>query len=116
MHSKSLVAIVLSGLLLFSQMSMAGSPSVVGKLNLKGRVEINGVVTPTHSTVFAGDRISTGEDTALGLSMGGGDQLFLPSLSTAAVDRAGQNVIISLQRGALAVINQSGQPILGGGG
>jgi len=112
MLSKSLVAIVLSGLLIFSQVSMAGSPAVVGKMTMKGLVEINGVAAPSESTVFAGDRISTGKETAVGLFITGGDQLFLPSLSNAGVDRAGQQLIVTLERGALAVINQSGQPVV----
>jgi len=112
MPRKSLGAMTLSGLLLFSQLSMAGSPVAVGKITMKGRVEINGVTAPSDSTVFAGDRISTGKETALGLFIAGGDQLFLPSLSTAAVDRSEQQLIVTLERGGLAVINQSGQPVL----
>ncbi len=112
MPRKSLIACALSGLLLVSQVSMAGSPVAVGKMTMKGRAEINGVAALSDSTVFAGDRISTGKETALGLSIAGGDQVFLPSSSTAAIDRSDQQLVVTLERGGLAVINQSGQPLV----
>ena len=112
MVCRAFLAVALSVVLVLAPVSMADSPVVVGKMNLKGQVEINGVAAPGESTVFAGDRITTGKETALGLSLNGGDQVFLPSLSAAKVDRAGQQVTVVLERGALAVRNFSGQPIL----
>ncbi len=112
MVAKAPLAVAFSVLLALPPLSLAGSPAVVGKMNMKGRVEINGASAPPESTVFAGDRISTGKETALGLSLTGGDQVFLPSLSVVQVDRAGQQVTVALERGALAVVNRSDQPLL----
>ena len=112
MSRNAFLSVTLSVLLAFAPVSVAGSPTVVGKIQMKGQVEINGTAAPPESTVFAGDRITTGKETALGLSLTGGDQVFLPSLSAVQVDRAGQQVTVALERGALAVVNSSGQPIV----
>jgi len=112
MVAKAPLAVAFSVLLALPPLSLAGSPAVVGKMNMKGRVEINGTVAPAESTVFAGDRISTGNETALGLSLTGGDQVFLPSQSAVQVDRTGQQITVALERGALAVVNRSDQPLL----
>jgi hypothetical protein len=112
MVAKAPLAVAFSVLLALPPLSLAGSPAVVGKMNMKGRVEINGASAPPESTVFAGDRISTGNETALGLSLTGGDQVFLPSQSAVQVDRAGQQITVALERGALAVVNRSDQPLL----
>lgn len=112
MVSKAVIAVVMSMLLVFAPVSVAGSPTVVGKIQMKGQAEINGASAPAESTVFAGDRISTDKETALALSLTGGDQVFLPSLSAVQVDRAGQQITVALERGALAVVNRSDQPLL----
>jgi len=112
MSRNAFLSVTLSVLLAFAPVSVAGSPTVVGKIQMKGQVEINGTAAPAESTVFAGDRIATGKETALGLSLTGGDQVFLPSLSAVQVDRTGQQITVALERGALVVMNSSGQPIV----
>jgi len=72
---------------------------------------VNGTPVPEEATVFAGDRISTEKETATGLSLPGGDQVFLPALTSAQLLRTGDQVTVALEHGALAVIGRSSQPV-----
>jgi len=106
------LAILVSALLVYAPVAPAAPAASVGKISTKGTAAVNGTPVPSEATVFSGDRISTEKETATGLSLPGGDQVFLPSLSTAQVSRTGQHVTVRLERGALAVVNRSSQPIL----
>lgn len=112
MGCRGILAIGLSLLLVYAPVAPAASPAVVGKIETKGSAEVNGTPVPAEATMFAGDRIATQKETASGLSLPGGDQVFLPSLSAAQVNRTGSQVTVSLERGALAVLSRSAQPVV----
>ncbi len=112
MEWRTAVASLLALLLVYAPVAPAGSPAVVGKLSTKGTAEVNGAPVPAETTVFAGDRISTQKDTALGLTLPGGNQVFLPALSAARVQRDGHRVTVSLERGALAVVSRAAEPVV----
>ena len=112
MGFRALLAMGLSLLLVYVPVAPAASPAVVGKIHTKGTAEVNGAPVPAEATVFAGDRITTRKETASGLSLPGGDQVFLPALTSAKVSRAGSLVTVALERGALAVVNRSAEPVV----
>jgi hypothetical protein len=105
MGPRAILAMGLSLLVAYVPVAPAASPAVVGKMQTKGAAEINGAAAPDETTVFAGDRITTEKETASGLSLPGGDQVFLPSLTAAKVGRSGKRITVTLERGALAVVN-----------
>src|SRR2546425_8137903 len=112
MGFRAVLATLLSMLLVYVPVVPAASPAVVGKISTKGRTTANGTLVPEEATVFAGDRIATDKETAAGLSLPGGDQVFLPSLSAAQIKRIDDQVAVVLERGALAVVNRSAQPVI----
>ncbi len=112
MGSKGMLAIVLSLLLVYVPVAPAASPAVVGKMTTKGNALVNNAAVPAEATVFAGDQIATEKETVAGLSLSGGDQVFLPSLSSAKVNRTDTQVTVALERGALAVLNRSAKPVV----
>ncbi len=112
MKWRAFVVLVLSFLLVYAPVAPAASPAVVGTLNTKGKAAVNGAAVPAEVTLFAGDRISTREETAAGISLSGGDQVFLASLSTAQIIRADKKLSVTLEEGALAVVNRSTPPIV----
>lgn len=112
MRGRALLATCLSLLLVYAPVAPAASPAAVGKIQTKGKAEVNGTPLPEEATVFAGDRITTAKKTASGLTFSGGDQVFLPSLSAAQVNRSGNQVSVVLEHGALAVVSRNAQPIL----
>ena len=112
MGCKAVLAGCLSLLLVYAPVASAASPTAVGKIQTKGKTEVNGTPVPEEATVFAGDRVTTAKETASGLTFPGGDQVFLPSLSAAKVSRADNQIIVALERGALAVVSRSTQPVV----
>lgn len=111
MGSKAVLAVLLSLLLAYVPVVESASPAAIGKISTKGKAAVNGTAVPEEATVFAGDRISTEKETATGLSLPGGDQVFLPALTTAQLLRNDAQVIVALEHGALAVISRSNQPV-----
>ena len=112
MGSKAVLAVLLSLLLAYVPVAESASPAAIGKISTKGKAAVNGTAVPDEATVFAGDRISTEKETATGLSLPGGDQVFLPALTTAQLLRNGDQVTVALEHGALAVISRSSQPVI----
>lgn len=112
MGCRALLAMLLVVLLVYAPVAPAASPAVVGKINTKGTAEVNGAPVPAEATVFTGDRISTQKNTASGLSLPGGNQVFLPALTAARISRTGDQVTVALERGALAVVNRSADPVV----
>jgi ferric-dicitrate binding protein FerR (iron transport regulator) len=90
--------------LIFGTLPPANAASPVGKMTTRGAAEVNGAPAPSETSVFAGDRITTREDTAAAVQFSGGSQIFLPELSAAVVKLQDAQLAVSLERGALAVI------------
>ncbi len=112
MGARSILATLVSLLLIYVPIAPAASPAVVGKVMTKGQALVNGTLVPAEATVFAGDRLSTEKDTASGISLPGGDQVFLPAVSAAQFNSVGRQITVALERGALAVVNRSPQPVI----
>src|SRR2546425_12132773 len=112
MGLRAVLATLLSVLLAYVPVVPAASPAVVGKISTKGRSTVNGTLVPEEATVFAVDRIATDKETAAGLSLPGGDQVFLPSLSAAQIKCIDDQVAVVLERGTLAVVNRTAQPVI----
>jgi ferric-dicitrate binding protein FerR (iron transport regulator) len=68
-----------------------------------GAAEVNGTAAPAEISIFAGDRITTREDTAVSLQFSGGSQAFLPETSAALLKLQQSRVLVALERGAVAV-------------
>ncbi len=100
MGCRTLLAMLLVVLLAYAPVAPAASPAVVGKINTKGTAEVNGAPVPAEATVFTGDRISTQKNTASG------------ALTAARISRTGDQVTVALERGALAVVNRSADPVV----
>ncbi len=112
MRCRAFLAAGLSLLLVYAPVVPAASPVALAKIQTKGRAEVNGTPVPEEATVFAGDRITTAKQTASGLTFPGGDQVFLPSLSSAQVNGATNQITVALERGALAVVSRGAQPVV----
>jgi len=112
MGSRSLAAIGLSLLLVYVPAAPADPAAAVGLIATSGRAEINGTAAPAETTLFSGDRIATWKETMSSLRLSGGDQIFLPSLTTAQVQGTGDQLEVTLERGAVAVRNLSGQRVV----
>lgn len=109
MRFRGFLATLLSLLLVCTA---ASSPTAVGKMNTKGTAEVNGAIVPGEATLFSGDRIATQKSTASGLSFSPGNQVFLAALTAAQVHRTGNQVTVTLERGALAVVDRSANPVV----
>ncbi len=105
------LALVVCLLLMHATMTPAGTSTVVGTINAKGNVQVNGTEVPGEGTVYAGDRVVTEKDTAASLSLAGRDQVFLPERTAATIRQAGRRVRVMLEQGALAVVSRSAQPV-----
>ena len=112
MLAKALLASCLSLLMVYLPVAPPATSAVVGQMNTRGTAEINGITAPADTTVFAGDRIATRAQTTAVLTLSGGDQVFLPASSTASVERHENRVTLSLERGALAVLNKGRAPVV----
>ncbi len=111
MSRKSLLAVVVSLLLVYAGVAPAYPPAAVGTIQAKGRVEVNGVVLPSEGTLYAEDRIVIGKDAAGSLMLAGRDQVFLPELSVAAIRQAGERLRVVLEQGSLAVVSRAERPL-----
>jgi hypothetical protein len=112
MLAKAFLASCLSLLMVYLPVAPPATSAAVGQMTTRGTAEINGITAPTDTTVFAGDRIATRGETTAVLTMRGGDQVLLPSLSAATVARDESRVTISLEQGALAVLSKSKTPVM----
>jgi hypothetical protein len=117
MKIKMCVAFFLALMLVSAPVLPAEPAAALGKISGHGRAEVNGTALPGEATLFSGDQISTRKESAVALSFGGGDQIFLPELSRARVERAGTATRVALDSGALAAIRRSTNlPVVMAGG
>jgi hypothetical protein len=110
-RAKGYLAVIVSLLLLQASITPAGAPAVVGTIKTKGNVQVNGMVVPGEGTLYAGDRIVTGKDTAASVALAGRDQVFVPEHTAAAIRPEGQRVRVVLEQGAVTVVSRAPQPV-----
>jgi ferric-dicitrate binding protein FerR (iron transport regulator) len=111
MRFKGLVVVVLSVVLIYLPVAPATS-TALGQMTTRGRAEINGSTAPAEATIFAGDRISTSEKTTAAVTLPGQDEVLLPGLTRAVLDRQAGRVRVKLERGSLAVRAKSSMPAI----
>jgi ferric-dicitrate binding protein FerR (iron transport regulator) len=85
--------------------------AALAKMTTHGTAEVNGTPAPEEISIFAGDRITTKEDTAVAVQFSGGNQIFLPEVSAAVIKLQDSQPAVSLERGALAMVGRSALPI-----
>ncbi len=112
MLPKAFLVSCLSLLLVYLPVTPPATPAVVGQMTTRGSAEINGVTAPADTTIFAGDRIATRQETTAVLTLPGGDQVLLPAMSTATVERNQGRVTFGLAQGGLAVLSKSKAPVI----
>jgi ferric-dicitrate binding protein FerR (iron transport regulator) len=112
MRLKGLVVVVLSMMLVYLPVAPAATSTALGQMTTRGRAEINGSAAPAEATIFAGDRISTSEKTTAAVTLPGQDEVLLPALTRAVLDRQGDRVRVKLERGSLAVRAKSSMPAI----
>ncbi len=117
MKTKMCFAMFLSFMLVTLPVLPADPSAALGKITGRGGAEVNGSALPGEATLFSGDQISTRKESAVALSFGGGDQIFLPELTRVRVERTGAGTRIALDSGALAAIRRSTNlPVVMAGG
>ncbi len=77
------------------------SADLIGVARTTGPAQINGMSLPGQVNVFSGDRIGTGRDSTLTLSSGPQERVRLAAMSGAQVALEEENLVISLEKGAL---------------
>jgi ferric-dicitrate binding protein FerR (iron transport regulator) len=114
MNRKASFAVVLSAFLVFLPVlpASAASGRVSGQMTTRGTAEINGLVAPAVTSVFAGDRISTDKASTTSLSFTGGSSVVIPELSTASLAEKDGRIVVKLEDGAISVVNKGNAPIL----
>ncbi len=116
-ETKMCLAMFLSLMLVSAPILPAEPSAALGKISGRGIAEVNGTALPGEATLFSGDQISTRKESAVALSFGGGDQIFLPELTRARIERAGAGTRMALDYGALAAIRRSTNlPVVMAGG
>lgn len=82
----------------------------IGRATAYGQAEVNGTPVGTETTLFAGDRLRTGADAAVSLTLPGRDQVFLPEHTVARISEAGRPRV-TLESGAAAVVARAEIPV-----
>lgn len=93
--------VLLIALLLTSLPPSMMSAELIGVARTTGPAQINGLSLPGQVNVFSGDRIGTGQDSTLTLSSGSQERVRLAAMSGAQVTVEEENLVISLEKGAL---------------
>jgi len=115
MSLKSLLAVLLT-------IALVGGPAVsatpvLGQVIVKGQAKVNGLVTPSGTTVFSGDQVTTDTNSVAELVLNGGNGVLLLQSSTVTLRHDASQVIVSLKQGALAVWSKNDSaPMVEGNG
>lgn len=88
---------------LFSPLSAAETPVVLGRIVSAPAATLNGVEVPAEATLLDGDRLSTGEQGGARVLLAGGEQIHLGARSQARAQRRGNRLEIELSEGWLAL-------------
>lgn len=111
MRPKGFLVLLTSLCLICVPVAPGATPSVVGKMTATGTVGVNGMRMPAEVTLFGGDRVATERDTTATLTLAGGGRLILPGLSRVQLRLEGSQLVIVLERGAVAVRNRLTNPV-----
>ncbi len=103
MQLKALLVALLT-IALVCEPAFASTP-MLGQVMVKGNAKINGMVSPSSATVFTGDKLNTGTGTVAELLLNGGSKVLLPESTAVVLSDEGNQVIVTLDRGALAILS-----------
>lgn len=114
MNLKGVFAVVLSACLVLLPVlsASAASAPVSGQMITRGAAEINGIAAPAVTSVFAGDRIATEKGSTTSLAFPSGNSIVIPELSKATLGEKDGKVVVTLEDGAVSVVNKSATPIV----
>lgn len=92
--------IALAIALLLVQLPVAGATSPIGKVVPRsGSTVLNGIEVSLETTVFSGDTVATQADSLALIQLPQGDQIHIGPSSSATVTAAGNELLVSLERG-----------------
>lgn len=112
MNSKSILATLCSIALVCAPLAEAASSETLGMLNSNVPTNVNGTMTPSGATLFAGDRIVSTDGASRAVSMIGGSRLILAGSGTLKIERIGKQPAAKLENGTMAVLSRVAAPIL----
>lgn len=111
MNCKSTLALVCSLLLVYAPLVEAANSRGMGMLTTAGTTQVNGVVAPTGTTIFAGDRVINAEGANAAVSISGGSRLILIASGSLQMSEADGHPTARLEKGSLAVLNHAAAPV-----
>jgi len=111
MDFKSMVAILCSVLLVFAPVAESANSRAIARLSATGTAQVNGVVAPAGTSIFAGDRIVNADDSNTALSLTGGSRLILTGAGTLDLELSSSQPGAKLDMGRLAVLTRASAPI-----
>ncbi len=86
---------------LFLSPSLSGEPAeLVGVAKASGRAEINGLPFPGESNVYSGDRVSTGQKSALTLFTAPQEKIYIAPGSSARLLKDNDATVVALEQGS----------------
>ena len=86
---------------LFLSPSLSGEPAeLVGVAKASGRAEINGLPFPGESNVYSGDRVSTGQKSALTLFTAPQEKIYIAPGSSARLLKDNDANVVALEQGS----------------
>jgi hypothetical protein len=86
---------------LFLSPSLSGEPAeLVGVAKASGRAEINGLIFPGESNVYSGDRVSTGQKSALTLFTAPQEKIYIAPGSSARLLKDNDANVVVLEQGS----------------
>jgi len=115
--SVQVVAIVLCGLLASPALSplSAASPAALGRVVVNAPTTMNGIDVPKESTMYSGDRLTTGAKGWARVYFSPAEQVYLDSTSEARAARNADGISIELVRGGAHLQTGSNVRVLTGG-
>lgn len=107
------LASFIGSLLLVLDPAIAAPPaSLLGTMNSRGAVEVNGVRAPNGLNVYAGNRIVTGRGAIAIVMLARGGKLALGSSTSASLVRIPNGLVVKLDRGVVDAVSEEKVPVL----
>jgi hypothetical protein len=112
MRRRMLAGFVASLLLAFDPALAAPPASVLGTVNGRGSVEVNGVRAPNGMDVYAGNRIVTARGAVAVVMLARGGKLALGGATSALLTSVPDGLLVKLDRGVLDAVSEARVPLL----
>jgi hypothetical protein len=111
---KGLLALICSLLMAFQPVFGAPSALPIGTVNGKGPIRLNGLPAAAGTTVYAGNRITTGPAAAGYVTLAHGGKLVLGGSTLARIQTApgGEGISVMLDRGVVGAVSDAKTPIV----